>query len=145
MKNPEEYQIPDLIPQRPPMVMIDRLTHSGKNSAGGRLYIKESNVFCSEGHLQEAGMIEFITQTAAAYRGYLQLSAQKEVKPGFISVIKNLTINSLPLINTEIQSEIMIENELLGYTIITGRIFQNNSVLAEGEMRFLTETSDTKQ
>ena len=142
---PEEYEILDLISHRPPMVMIDQLTHSGEKLARGRLFIKESNVFCYEGHLQEAGLIEFITQTAAAYEGYLQLSAQKEVKPGFIGVIKNLVIHSLPVINTEIQSEIIVENELLGYTIITGRIFQNNSVIAEGEMRFLMETQDVKQ
>jgi predicted hotdog family 3-hydroxylacyl-ACP dehydratase len=142
---PEEYEILDLIPQRPPMVMIDQLTHSGKKSARGRLFIKESNVFCHEGHLQETGMIEFITQTAAAYEGYLEMSAQKEVKPGYISVIKNLVIHSLPVINTEIMSEIIVENELLGYTIITGRILQNNSVIAEGEMRFLIVTPDIKQ
>lgn len=142
---PEECEIPDLISHRPPMVMIDRLTHLGEKSAGGRLFIKESNMFCHEGHLQEAGLIEFITQTAAAYEGYLQLLAQIEVKPGFISVIKNLVIHSLPAINTEIQSEIKVENELLGYTIITGRVLQNNSVIAEGEMRFFTDTPDVKQ
>jgi predicted hotdog family 3-hydroxylacyl-ACP dehydratase len=132
---PEEYEILDLIPQRPPMVMIDQLTHSGEKLARGRLLIRESNVFCHEGHLQEAGLIEFITQTAAAYEGYLRLSSQTEVKRGFIAVIKNLVIHSLPVINTEIQSEIIIENELLGYTIITGSIIQNNSVIAKGELR----------
>jgi predicted hotdog family 3-hydroxylacyl-ACP dehydratase len=136
---PEEYEIIDLIPQRPPMVMIDQLTSSGEKLARGHLFIKESNVFCHEGHLQEAGLIEFITQTAAAYEGYLQVSAQKEVKPGFLSVIKHLVIHSLPAINTEVQSEIKVENELLGYTFITGRILQYNSVIAEGEMRFLME------
>lgn len=142
---PEEYEILDLIPQRPPMVMIDQLTHSGEKSAKGRLFIKESNVFCHEDHLQEAGLIEFIAQTAAAYAGYLQLSAQKEVKPGFIGMIKNLVIHSLPVINSEVQSEIIVENELLGYTIITGKVLQNNSVIAEGEMRILMETPDIKQ
>lgn len=137
---PEEYDILDLIPHRPPMVMIDRLTHSGENIARGRLFIKESNVFCHEGHLQEAGLIEFISQTAAAYVGYLQLTAQKKAKWGFIGVIKNLEIHSLPAINIEIQSEIVIEDELLGYTIITGKILQNNSVTTKGEMRFLMET-----
>lgn len=137
---PEEYEILDLIPQRPPMVMIDQLTHSGEKSARGRLFIKESNVFCHEDHLQEAGLIEFIAQTAAAYAGYLQLSSQKEVKPGYIGEIKNLIIHSLPVINTEIQSEITVENELMGYTIITGRILQNDSVIAEGEIRTLMET-----
>ena len=136
---PEEYEIQDLLPLRPPMLMIDQLTYSGEKLARGRLFIRESNVFCHEGHLQEAGLIEFIAQTAAAYTGYLQLSAQKKVKPGFISSIKNLVIHSLPEINTEIQSEITVENELLGYTIITGRIFQNNLVIVEGEIRTLKE------
>ena len=137
---PEEHDIPDLIPQRPPMVMIDQLTHSGKKSARGRLYIKESNVFCNEGRFQEAGMIEFMAQTAAAYAGYLQISVQQEVKVGYIGAIKNLVIHSLPAINTEVQSEIIVENELLGYTIITGKILQNRSAIAEGEMRIFMAT-----
>lgn len=131
---PEQYEIPDLIPQRHPMIMIDQLSHSGEKYARGRLFIRESNVFCHEGRLQEAGLIEFIGQTAAAYGGYLQLSSQEEVKTGFISVIKNLVVHSLPEMNTEIQSEITVENEVLGYTIITGRVLQNNSVIAEGEI-----------
>jgi len=80
MMRPEEYEILDLILLRPPMVMIDQLTFSGEKSAKGRLFIKESNVFCIEGQFQEAGLIEFISQTAAAYSGYLQLSIQKKVK-----------------------------------------------------------------
>ena len=142
---PEEYEILDLIPHRPPMVMIDQLTYSGEKLARGRLFIKVSNVFCHNGQLQEAGLIEFITQTAAAYHGFLQLSAKKRVRHGFISVIKNLVIHSLPLINTEIQSEIIVENELLGHIFITGRILQDNSVIAKGEMRFLMEIPDIEQ
>ena len=63
---------------------------------------------------------------------------------GFLSVIKDLEIHSLPEINTEIRSEIIVENEVLGYTIITGRVLQNNSVIAKGEMRFLMDTPDIK-
>lgn len=142
---PEEYDIFDLIPQRPPMVMIDQLTHSDEKFAKGRLFIKESNLFCHNGYFQEAGLIEFIAQTAAAYKGYLQLSENKALEPGFIGGIKNLVIYSIPVIHTEVQSEIIVENELLGYTIITGKIFQNDSVLAECEMRILIENLDAKQ
>jgi predicted hotdog family 3-hydroxylacyl-ACP dehydratase len=137
---PEEYDILDLIPQRPPMVLIDQLISTDEKSAAGRLFITESNVFCENGFLQEAGLIEFIAQTAAAYEGYRQLSLQEEVKTGFIGAIKNLSIHSLPEINTEIQSEIIVDSELLGYTIITGKIFQNNIVVAECEMRILVGT-----
>jgi predicted hotdog family 3-hydroxylacyl-ACP dehydratase len=134
---PEDYNITDLIPQRPPMVLIDRLTYSDETSASGCLFIEKSNVFSGNGFLQEGGLIEFIAQTAAAFDGYRRLSQQKEVKPGFIGSVKNLTVHILPEINTEIQSEIIVDSELLGYTLITGKIYQNNLVIAECEMRIL--------
>jgi len=136
---PSEYFIPDLIPQRPPFIMIDQLTGCDEKTAKGRLFITESNILCHNGHLQESGLMECIAQTAAAYTGYLQLSAKKEVTKGYIGAIKNLVIYSLPAVNTEIQSEIIVENELLGYTIVTGRIFQNSTLVAECEMRILLE------
>jgi predicted hotdog family 3-hydroxylacyl-ACP dehydratase len=141
---PEEYDILDLIPQRPPMVLIDQLICAGEKSAAGRLFIRESNVFCENGFLQEGGLMEFIAQTAAAYEGYRQLSLREEVKPGFIGAIKNLSVHFLPEINTEIQSEIIVDNELLGYTLITGKIFQNNNVVAECEMRILMGIPEDK-
>jgi predicted hotdog family 3-hydroxylacyl-ACP dehydratase len=141
---PEECDILDLIPQRPPMVLIDRLISVDEKSATGRLFIRESNIFCENGFLQEGGLMEFIAQTAAAYEGYRQLLLQEEVRPGFIGAIKNLSVHSLPAINTEIQSEIIVDSELLGYTIITGKIFQNNTIVAECEMRILVGTPDGK-
>jgi predicted hotdog family 3-hydroxylacyl-ACP dehydratase len=137
--NPSDYSISDLIPQRPPFVMIDQLTEAGERSAKGKLFIKASNVLCHNGRFQESGLMECIAQTAAAYTGFRQLSAQHEVTRGYIGAIKNLVIHSLPAVNAEIQSEIFVENELLGYTIVTGRIFQNNIMLAECEMRILLE------
>jgi predicted hotdog family 3-hydroxylacyl-ACP dehydratase len=136
---PEEYPILDLIPQRPPFVMIDQLTACTGKSASGRLFIRESNVLCHDGCLQESGMMECIAQTAAAYTGYCQLSACKEVTRGYIGAVKNFVVHALPAVNTEIRSEILIDNELLGYTLVTGKIFRNTEVLAECEMRILLE------
>ena len=142
MIRPDECNILDLIPQRPPMVMIDRLYYKDEKSARGFLYIKPSNILCSDGFLSEAGVIEFITQTAAAYKGYQKLVENKEIGEGFIGIIKNMAIHSLPAIKMEIRSEILIEDELLGYTLITGRAFQEDKLIAEGEMRILTEPND---
>ena len=133
--NPSDYKITDLIPQQPPMVMIDSLVYAGEKAAGGRLFIKETNLFCYEGYLQESGMVEFIAQTAAAFTGYEQLKAGKPVRLGFIGSVKNLVINDLPAVNTEIESEIIVDSEVLGYTIITGRVRQEGRLLSECEMR----------
>lgn len=137
--NPADYNILDLIPQRPPMVMIDRLVQADERSARGVLFVKDSNLFCHQGFLQESGLIECIAQTAAAFTGYRNRISNQEVKKGFIGAVKNLVIHALPAVNTEIQSEIIVETELLGYTIITGRISDKEKKMAECEMRILLE------
>ncbi|HOP00274.1 MAG TPA: beta-hydroxyacyl-ACP dehydratase [Bacteroidales bacterium] len=136
--NPSDYEITDLIPQRVPMIMIDTLEYAGEKSAGGSFLIQESNVFCHGGIFMEAGMLEFIAQTAAAYTGYRMVQAGGEVKPGFIGSVKNVVVHSLPQSDTIIKSEITIDSELLGYTIISGKVFQGPEMLAECEMRIKT-------
>jgi predicted hotdog family 3-hydroxylacyl-ACP dehydratase len=135
--NPTDFNILDLIPQRPPMVMIDCLFYADERSARGRLTIHESNLFCDRGFLRESGLIEFIAQTAAAYTGYKSKDSRQEIAVGYIGAIKNLVIYDLPKVNTVVESEIIIENEIVGYTIIKGRIFQDKRSLAECEMRIL--------
>ncbi|MBN1790939.1 MAG: pseudouridylate synthase [Bacteroidales bacterium] len=135
--NPSDLNITDLIPQRPPMQMIDRLVYADDRSAKGSLYIKATNLFSEKGFLRESGLIEFIAQTAAAFTGYRNKMNSGSVNEGYIGAIKNLVISSLPPVNSEIQSEIMVENEIVGFTIVTGKVFCKNRVIAECEMRIL--------
>jgi len=135
--HPSDFNIPDLIPQRPPMQMIDKLLYADERSAKGGLLVKASNLFCENGKLRESGLIEFIAQTAAAYTGYRNKMNNNTVNEGYIGAIKNLSIAALPSVNSEIQSEIMIENEIVGFTIITGKVLDKGNVIAECEMRIL--------
>ncbi len=123
------------------MVMIDCLVHAEEKTAGGKLLITRSNVFCHNGYLLEAGLVEFIAQTAAAWTGYKQLSIGQEVRLGFIGSVKNLVVYSLPAADTEIGSELVLDSEVLGYTIIIGKVFQSDNLLAECEMRIKLEGS----
>ncbi len=135
--NPADFNITDLIPQRPPMQMIDKLIYAGDRLAGGSLFIRDTNLFSEKGYLRESGLIEFIAQTAAAYTGYRNKLNSSFVSEGYIGAIKNLVISSLPPVNSEIQSEIVVENEIVGFTIVTGKVFYRNLIVAECEMRIL--------
>lgn len=136
---PSDCEIRDLIPQRPPMVMIDMLVNAGETKGEGIFHVIESNPLCLGGHLTEAGIIECIAQTAAAYTGYLRLSEKKDIVRGYIGSVKNLKIFSLPKAGDDIRTEIILENELLGFTIITGRVLCHDRLMAECEMRILLE------
>jgi predicted hotdog family 3-hydroxylacyl-ACP dehydratase len=136
--NPSDYDILELIPQRPPMQMIDRLLFADERSAKGSLFVKESNLFCENGILSESALVEFIAQTAAAYTGYRNKINHNSVGEGYIGAVKNLVICSRPRANTEITSEIVVENEIVGFTIIIGKVFDQGQVIAECEMRILS-------
>lgn len=138
--NPESYPILDLIPQRPPMQMIDKLLYADEKSAKGVLFIKETNIFAEQGKLSESALVEFIAQTAAAYTGYHSKLNAGNVREGYIGAVKNLVIEKLPLVNTEIYSEITVENEIVGFTIIQGKIYDQQEVIASCEMRILSRS-----
>ena len=62
-----------LIPQRPPMVMIDRFYGIEENTSWSGLTVTTDNLFCRDGVLQETGIIEHIAQSAAARVGYIYM------------------------------------------------------------------------
>ena len=63
----------NLIPQRPPTVMVDSFCGIEDNCSYSGLTVTDDNIFCQEGKLQEAGIIEHIAQSAAARIGYIYL------------------------------------------------------------------------
>jgi len=60
---------------------------------------------------------------------------KSDVSTGYIGAIKNLKINFLPKVNSTISTEVIIENEILGVTIISGQVKCNGNIAAECEMK----------
>jgi len=87
--------------------------------------------------LGESALIEFVDQADAAFTGYRKAVKDTGVTEGYIGAVKNLSINELPRIGTEIQSEIEVVNEIVGFTIIIGKVSFESRLIAECEMRIL--------
>ncbi len=134
---PEYFDIIDLIPQRPPMVMVDSHEFSDGKTTISTFFLKEDNIFCHNRFFTEPGLIENIAQTCAIRIGYFNKINQKEILIGFIGAIKELKIYFLPPVLTEISTEIFIETEILGFTLIRGKVISNGKICAECEMRIL--------
>lgn len=138
----EGDEILKIIPQKPPMVMVDKLLlFESKRSISG-LRIKDSNIFVKNGFFQEAGLTENIAQTAALHTGYLCMKENKPVPIGFIGAIKNLVIHSLPKTGSEINTEINLQYEVFDFTLITGIIKCKDKVIAECEMKIFLKHNE---
>ena len=59
----------DLIPQKPPFVLISSLLEASKNHSVTSFRFDENHVLCEDGKLTIGGLLENIAQTAAAKTG----------------------------------------------------------------------------
>ena len=91
-----DINIQDLLPQKPPFIMVDRLVSLDDKTVTTEFEIREDNIFLSDGHLLASGLIENIAQTCAAGIGYKIKGGTGSVKIGVIGAINNLNINRPP-------------------------------------------------
>ena len=96
----------DILPQRPPFVMIDNLIRYDERIAATRLKVKENTMFVYDGELSAAGMIENMAQTCAARLGYYNLISGLPVKIGYIGAISGLHISRTPKVGEILETEI---------------------------------------
>ena len=134
--NFSDIDILDLIPQRPPFVMVDELLHYDPILSNTRFLIKESNILVENGLLSECGVIENIAQSCAARIGYVnKVINQSEVKIGFIGGVKNLVIHRLPLIGNSIYTDIEVVGEVMSMTLVKAVVKEFDDIIAECEMK----------
>jgi len=133
-----------LIPQGPPMVMVDTLIYQDEHKTETSFYLENNNLFNDNGYFSEEGMIENIAQSAALRIGWsaLEKSEGKEsVSPqvGVIGAVKTFKLYRKPRINSNITTEIIVEAEIFNATLISGKIMQEEEILAEAELKIFLQ------
>lgn len=125
-----------LIPQKPPIEMVDTLWTNTDTATISGFTIHPKNIFCEHGMFTEPGIIENIAQTAALRAGYMA-AANPSGTPaiGYIAAIKNLLIHKLPPAGSTLRTEIIIKQIIFDVTLITARTHCNDELIAECEMK----------
>jgi predicted hotdog family 3-hydroxylacyl-ACP dehydratase len=138
-----DIDILTLLPQRPPFVMVDKLTNFSMDKVETSFTICENNLFCENGFFSETGIIENIAQTCAARMGYINAHIHHEhVKIGYIGSIRNLEIFSLPRIGSILHTSVEVIEEVFQMTLIKAVVKSNDEVLASGEMKISVTNID---
>ncbi len=131
----EKNHIHELIPQRPPFVMVDEVLYNDENKTISGFTVLPENVLVDNGRFTEAGLMENIAQTAAARMGYITKTEGIPPQIGYIGAVKNLVVNFKPHVNEKLQTEIEVTSEIMGFTVIEGKVMVNNRIAAQCEMR----------
>lgn len=124
-----------LIPQRPPMVMVDALYEADAEGGETGLTVKEDNVFCIDSQLIEPGIIEHSAQSAAAFAGYRYFLAGEEPHIGLIGEIKSFRIERKPAVGETLKTRVTVVGEAMGMSLVQTEIFSGEEKIAGGQIK----------
>ena len=125
-----------LIPQRPPIVMVDVVWSADEQSADTGLTIQEDNIFVKDGLFREPGLIEHIAQSAAAFAGYGTFVRGEEPKLGFIGEIKDCVFNLMPPVGSELRTHTQLVTEIGGIRLVNAEVRLKDELVATCVMKF---------
>lgn len=134
-----QIDIKKLIPQREPMIMVERVIAADEGTVTTALQITTDNLFCSEGQFSEEGLVENIAQSAAAMSGLTAHRDGTPVKRGFIGSVRGLKVRERPTVGSEIITTVELIGKVLNVDMVRGVVKLEGRVVAECEMRIFLE------
>ena len=129
--------IESLIPQRPPIVMVDEFMNKDETSCHSTLTISSDNIFLDErNHMIAEGILEHIAQTAAAYIGYRRKLCNENVNFGYIGDIKRCSIcGPMPTAGQELETDVRIVSQIENITMISAETRVNGQTIVNCRMK----------
>jgi len=143
-------EIQEFIPQRAPMIMVDRILSCHDLSISTGLLLKEDNVFMHDHQFAPAGIMEAMAQAAAARTGWLLRNSRgnenKNVPVGVIGSIKNFKLHFQPVAGMNLITNVEIMFEIGNATVVRAKSEVEGQLAAEAELQiFLTGTEPQDQ
>lgn len=125
----------NLIPQRPPFVMIDKMLSFNMTVTETQLEVRADNVFCVDGRLTAEGLMENIAQTCAARIGYINLCNNVAVKIGAIGAVSKYEVFRTPKVGEVIVTSIEVIEEMFQITMVKAFARCGDETLAQANMK----------
>ena len=134
---PKETDIRALIPQRAPIVMVDRLLRAADDEAETCFAVGSGNIFLDDqGCLAETGVLEHIAQSASAFAGWRALQAGAARPPlGFIGEVKKFHCHRRPCVGDELHTVVIIQTEFDGILVVSAEVQANGQPVADTQMK----------
>ena len=131
----QSIPITDLIPQRPPFVMVDKVLSCDNTDAITEFVVREDNIFLDDMKLSPAGIIENMAQSCAARMGCISRLSSGPIKIGFIGDIRDCTIQRQPDCHETLTTHVEVIEEVFNLTLANVETKVADEVIASARMK----------
>lgn len=128
--------VQELLPQRPPFVMIDKLLNFDEVNTTTCFLVRADNIFVEGEVLNPCALVENIAQTCAARMGYINHYIYREnVKLGFIGSVRDLIILRDVKVGEVLTTAIEVMEEIMGLTLVRATVTVAGETIVTAEMK----------
>lgn len=138
----EGDEIVSLIPQRDPIVLVDRFYGMDEEGSYTALKVRPFTLFCPDGKLDECGLTEHIAQSAAVRVGYLYRNRGEKIPTGFIGSVDKMNYYALPETGDELHTCIRVEQEVFDITLISAEVWVGEKRIADGRLKIFLKKEE---
>ncbi len=132
--------IKTFIPQREPMLMVDKLFACDESTVETGLKVLDSNIFVYEGGVvSEAGMIEHIAQSAACFAGYNDWINNRPIVLGYIAEIKKFALSAAAHVGDELVSSLKVVSQAMNITLMDATTTIDGKVAASCKIKIFMD------
>lgn len=132
--------IKTFIPQREPMLMVDKLFDCSDTSVKTGLKVEPANIFVYKGGVfSESGMIEHIAQSAACFAGYNDWINHRPIVLGYIAEIKKFALHSVAHVGDELVSELSVVSQAMNITLMNAVTTINGNKAASCKIKIFMD------
>lgn len=140
-EDPLETNPLELIPQRPPMVLVDRFEGIDVGGVSTTGYtVVPAGLFVAGGRMSECGIIEHMAQSAAARIGWCCRAEGRPVPVGFIGAVSRLELHDLPRTGAHLRTRLRIVQEIGPLSLAEVRTEADGRPLAEGNLKIYLQS-----
>lgn len=131
-----EIDIQELLPQRPPILMVDRLLSADDKQAETELLVRADNIFVENGMLKAYAIIENMAQTCAAQLGYadVYVNGKKDVRIGYIGAVKRMQVETAPKVGETLRTRMEVLQDFGDMKLASAESFVDNRRIAVAEL-----------
>ncbi|EFK94855.1 Radical SAM domain protein [sediment metagenome] len=134
-----------IIPQKPPMRIIDTLDRLAERSASCSVLIKKDMPFIEDdGSVDNVAYLEMIAQSIAALNGFRQMNESGSSPEGYLLGAKNLSITGRAEVGDRLSIMVFKYARYGGFGIVKGIVSKNSEIIARGEIKVWHKTDESE-
>ena len=127
--------IKQIIPQRPPFLMVDRVLQCDMVDALTEFLVQSDNILLDDKELSGPGIIENMAQSCAARMGCVDIMQNEPIKIGYIGGVRDVTIIRNPQCGETLNTHVHVVEEMLNVLLADVSVQIGKEIIASGSVK----------